>query len=239
MEKINENIFHQYNKWKQGYTRKENSFKQRVQKFLSNREDADMYSISKDGKHLNANDDVYIHDEDIHDGKLIVQFGEVKGCFDCICCASLTSLEGAPKEVGGDFSCYSCKKLTSLEGAPEKVGKYFSCSECKKLTSLEGAPKEVHRSFECANCDSLTSLEGAPKKIGRNFDCNNCKNLTSLVGLPEKVGGYFDCSGCENLTSIEGLPKEIGGDLYIDKRFKGKIPNDVIIKGEIRYVPNK
>ena len=75
----------------------------------------------------------------------------------------------------------------------------------------------------------MTSLVGAPKEVGGEFNCNDCKNLTSLVGVPKKIDGYFDCSGCENLTSLEGLPKEISGDLYIDGRFKGKIPNDVTI----------
>ena len=235
MDKLNENIITLYSKWKEGYTRKENSFELKVKDFLSNREDAGKFKISEDGKHLNAYQDVVIHDEDILDGKFIVPFGEIKGDFDCVGCTSLTSLEGAPKEVKGSFCCYHCTSLTSLEGAPKKVGWSFNCNCCTSLTSLVGAPEEIHRSFECTNCDSLTSLEGAPKKIGRCFDCNNCKNLTSLVGLPEKVGGFFDCSACENLTSIEDLPKEIGGDLYIDKRFEGKIPKDVTIVGEIKY----
>ena len=191
MEKINENIFHQYNKWKQGYSRKENSFKQRVQNFLSNREDADIYSISKDSKYLNAYYNVVIHDEDIRDGKLPVPFGEIRG----------------------DFECSRCDSLISLEGAPKKVGKNFNCSKCKNLLSLEGAPKE----------------------LGGAFDCSDCEKLTSLVGVPKKIHGYFDCSGCENLTSLEYLPKEIAGDLYIGKRFKGKIPEDVIVKGVIQY----
>ena len=170
MGKINENIIHLYNKWKKGYTRKENSFKLRVQIFLSNKTDVNRYKISEDGKCLNASGNVYILDEDILDGKFIVPFGEVKGAFDCSDCASLTSLEGAPKEVEGAFECYDCSSLTSLKGAPEKVG------------------------------------------------------------------DNFDCGSCINLTSIEDLSKEIGMDLYIDKRFKGKIPDDVTIGGKIKYV---
>ena len=235
MKQLNENIFHQYNKWKQGYSRKENSFKLRVRNFLSNREDANKFKISKDGKHLNASDTVRITDDDISDGKLPVPFGKVNWNFDCMSCTSLTSLEGAPKYVENSFDCNNCENLTSLVGAPEEVGGDFSCSECPNLTSLVGAPKKVGGIFDCSDCKKLKSLEGAPKEVGGAFDCNDCKNLTSLVGVPKKIDGYFDCSGCKNLTSLEGLPKEIGGNLYIDGRFKGKIPDDVIVKGEINY----
>jgi hypothetical protein len=50
------------------------------------------------------------------------EFGFIKDEFNCACCNSLTTLEGAPKEVGKHFYCYSCKNLTSHEGAPKKVG---------------------------------------------------------------------------------------------------------------------
>ena len=73
----------------------------------------------------------------------------IKNDFSCPNCNSLTSLEGAPKEVGGDFICSICTSLTSLEGAPQKVGRDFDCSGCTSLTSLEGAPKEVGGYFYC------------------------------------------------------------------------------------------
>ena len=55
-----------------------------------------------------------------------IQFGEVKGNFDCSN-NNLISLKGCPKYVDGFFNC-SYNKLTSLEGAPEKVGGYFNCN---------------------------------------------------------------------------------------------------------------
>ena len=67
----------------------------------------------------------------------------IKNDFSCSNCNSLTSLEGAPKEVGRDFSCYNCISLSSFEGAPQKVGRDFVCNYCASLTSLEGAPKEL------------------------------------------------------------------------------------------------
>ena len=102
-------------------------------------------------------------------------FGIVKGGFDCSYCESLTSLEGAPKEVGGPFICYSCTSLETLEGAPRKVGKSFDCDYCNSLTSLKGAPKEVGGYFSCSYCYSLKSLKGIPKEIGGNFYCYSLK----------------------------------------------------------------
>ena len=86
----------------------------------------------------------------------LFEFTETVGGFYCENCKSLTSLEGAPKEVGGEFSCDNCSSLKSLEGAPEKVGGYFNCCNCTNLTSLEGAPKEVGRDFYCYDCREFT-----------------------------------------------------------------------------------
>ena len=141
----------------------------------------------------------------------------IKGDFICDHCDSLTSLEGAPKEVGGDFNCFSCHSLTSLEGVPDEIGGDFSCEWCNSLTSLEGAPKEIGGDFICCGCNSLTSLEGAPKKVGGGFDCVSCKSLTSLEGAPEEIGGYFNCSMCNSLKSLKGAPKEVGGGFYCVK----------------------
>ena len=214
MEKINENIINLYNKWKNGYTRKENSFELRVKDFLSNKGYVNKYKISEDGKHLNVFGDVYIFNNDIHDGKLPVPFGKVDSFFNCSDCRNLTSLEGAPKKVGDGFNCNGCYSLTSLEGAPESVDGFFDCSWC----------------------DNIASLVGAPENVGGSFYCNRCDNLTSLKGAPKEVGVNFHCDGCPKLESIEDLPKIIGNDLCIDERFKGKIPDDVIVKGEIEYV---
>ena len=217
MNKLNENIFHQYNKWKTGYERKENSLQMRLNDFLSNRSDriADMYHISEDGKHIDCDATVIIIDADLIDGKLPFPFGKVDGGFGCIKCKNLKSLEGAPKEVAMSFMCFKCPNLTSLEGTPEKVGDNFDCSECPNLTSLEGAPKEVYGFF----------------------DCRNCKNLKSLEGAPEKVIEWFACSMCDSLTSLKHLPKKIGGMLEVDMRFEGKIPSDILVKKrDIAYV---
>ena len=83
MNKLNENIFHQYNKWKSGYVRKENSLQLRLQKFLDEYEDrhVDWYHISEDGKHVDCDINVYINDIDLIDGKFPFPFGKVKGDF--------------------------------------------------------------------------------------------------------------------------------------------------------------
>ena len=160
MNKLNENIFHQYNKWKTGYERKENSIQMRLSNFLSNEVNhlyVDYCHISKDGKHVDCGTDMRILDEDLINGKFPFPFGKVKGHFTCDGCKELISLEGAPKEVGKSFMCFSCPNLTSLKGAPEKVGGQFACSDCSNLTSLKGAPKEVKKDFFCAKCENLTS----------------------------------------------------------------------------------
>lgn len=139
------------------------------------------------------------------------EWGEIGGDFNCSQCDSLTSLEGAPKEVRS-FRCAHCNSLTSLEGAPEKVGATFNCSYCNSLTNLEGAPKDV-MNFVCYSCDSLISLKGAPKKVLGYLDCSNCKSLKTLKGAPKEVGEYFDCTKCGNkfdITEIEKICKVKG-----------------------------
>lgn len=77
-------------------------------------------------------------------------------------------------KVDGSFYCSSCYSLTSLEGAPKEVGGSFRCGNCRSLKSLEGAPKKIDYDFDCYYCSSLKSLEGAPEEVGANFDCQNC-----------------------------------------------------------------
>ena len=90
-------------------------------------------------------------------------WANIKGDFTCSNCNSLTTLEGAPKEIGGSFNCYSCKSLTSLEGAPKEVGRVFNCSYCDSLKSLKGAPKEVGGDFSCVACYKEFSKEDVKK----------------------------------------------------------------------------
>ena len=123
------------------------------------------------------------------------QWGEVRGNFSCTYCASLKSLEGAPKEVGGNFSCHCCKSLKSLKGAPKEVGEYCYCNYCESLKSLNGAPKEVGKSFYCDNCASLKSLNGAPKKVEGEFWCNKCGSKFTVDDVEHicKVKGRIYC----------------------------------------------
>ena len=232
MKALNENIFSQYNKWKTGYVRKENSLQMILNNFLPNDEDrrADTYHISEDGKHVDCDTDVYIRDSDLIDGKFPFPFGKVNGHFSCAQCENLTSLVGAPQKVNGQFNCVQCDNLTSLEGAPKEVGGVFNCRYCENLKSLEGAPKEVGSHFSCERCPNLTSLKGAPKIVNGGFNCSNCKNLKSLEGAPEKIVYGFDCHNCISLKSLKGLSKKIGGVLFVDDNLKNKVPSGVKIK---------
>jgi len=158
-----------------------------------------------------CNGSIRIDDDLIKNGYFICDFGVVKGSFDCSEFNTLTSLEGAPKEVDGYFLCNRCNNLKSLKGAPEKVGGFFNCEYCKNLESLEGAPEKVEN-FSCMNCENLKSLKGAPEKVGGYFCCRGCKNLKTLEGAPKEVGGNFKCSDCPQLTDYD-IDTKIGGKL--------------------------
>ena len=176
------------------------SIREEIKQFLKeNFKNASKYKISekpnKDGKfEVSSNGDVEVKNKSITsltNGLFI--WANIKGDFVCDECNSLTSLEGAPKEVSGDFVCDECNSLKSLERAPKEVGGNFTCWSCNSLTSLEGAPEKVGGDFNCNYCNSLASLEGAPKKVDGDFSCVYCDSLTSLKGAPKEVGGNFSC----------------------------------------------
>jgi hypothetical protein len=148
--------------------------------------------------------------------KFPVPFGKISGSFNCSGCRSLTTLEGAPREVTEGFYCGGCTSLTSLEGAPQVVAGSFYCHGCTSLTTLKGAPQEVTGDFFCDGCTSLTSLEGAPQEITEDFFCRGCTSLTTLEGTPQKVEGFY-CEGCTSLTTLEGAPQVVTGDFFCDE----------------------
>ena len=96
----------------------------RIQEFINKQREPESIYIT-DGNVINSKKSIVISDTDLVNGKLPFKFGRVDGDFDCYKCTSLTSLEGAPKEVGGDFYCNYCTSLTSLEGVPKKIGGKF------------------------------------------------------------------------------------------------------------------
>ena len=110
------------------------SIKDQIKQFLNdNFKNASNCIISekpnKDGKfEVSSNSNVAVKNKlitSLTNGLFI--WTNIKYDFICSNCDSLTSLEGAPKEVGGDFSCFNCNLLTSLEGAPKEIGRDFSC----------------------------------------------------------------------------------------------------------------
>lgn len=157
------------------------------------------YTINQQGE-IDINGDIKLTYKNIKEFPYFIQFGTVKGNFDCKH-NNLTSLKGVPREVKGNFDC-ACNDLTSLEWAPAKVG----------------------GSFDCAH-NHLTSLKGAPEKIKGYFDCGS-NNIKDLKGAPKVVGGYFDC-GDNNLTSLKGAPKEVGGNFFCQNNTAQFSENDV------------
>ena len=95
--------------------------------------------------------------------------------------------------VDGHFNCSYCNSLTSLEGAPKEVVMGFYCDH-NEIISLTGSPKKVGGHFYC-NYNRLTSLEGAPKEVGGNFDCGDNKTKFTEDDVKEvcKVKGKIYC----------------------------------------------
>ena len=138
-------------------------------------------------------------------------FIDVEEDFDCSL-QDLDSFKGIQfGEVKGYFNCGE-NNLTSLKGAPKKVGFFFSCGH-NMLTNLEGSPQSVVGGFSCKD-NELTSLEGAPDSVGDYFDCYR-NNLTNLKGAPSSIGGRFLCWD-NKLTSLEGFPEHVGDIIDLD-----------------------
>ena len=157
------------------------------------------YTINRDLT-IDVDGDVNLFKKDLIEIPDYIQFGVIRGNFDC-----------------------SSNHLSSLRGCPREVGGYFDCSN-NKLTSLEGSPREVGGFFDCYN-NQLTTLKGSLEKAGWNFNCSHNK-LISLEGAPVMVRGYFDCSH-NKLISLEGAPKEIDNLFLCGHNSKVFTVNDV------------
>lgn len=124
---------------------------------------------------------MYIDSYDIHDDLTVdvngdvflkgnikyipIQFGTVKGKFDCSGLGLIT-LKGCPKILNSSFLCKN-NKLTSLKYAPQKVKGYFNCSQ-NQLKTLKGVPEVIEGSFDCSY-NNLNSLLFLPKIIEHNL----------------------------------------------------------------------
>ena len=115
---------------------------------------------------------------------------DVDGNFDCAR-GGLNNFQGIRfGKISGSFNC-SENSLSSLEGAPREVRWNFYCSE-NNLISLEGAPLKVGGNFYCHR-NQLVSLKGAPQEVGGNFDCSENHIISLEGGTPLKVRGNFYC----------------------------------------------
>ena len=160
--------------------------------------DIENYTINRDFT-IDVNESINLYNMDNEEFPEYIQFGVVKGDFDCST-NKLTSLRGCPREVEGDFNCGD-NELTSLEGAPVECHSFFCYNN--NLITLKGAPKETE-DFGCDD-NKLTDLEGAPKKVG-SFNCSYNK-LKSLKGAPREVSGNFICNKNPTLFTIGDVRK--------------------------------
>ena len=184
MKTLKESILNRSNHGAEGFkTQRRNEIEKWLKEY-----DIKNYTINDDLT-IDVDGDVNLARKNLMEFPDYIQFGVVKGTFNCSS-SRLTSLRGCPREVRRAFFCYD-NQLTSLEGAPENVWYKFDCSS-NKLTTLEGAPEKVGAGFWCIH-NNLTSLVGAPKEVGESFYCTHNK-LTSLIGTPKEVRGDFYCS---------------------------------------------
>ena len=116
------------------------------------------YTI-KDDLTIDVDGEVCLNTIDLKEFPEYIQFGVVKGDFDCSY-NQLITLKGSPIEVKDNFYCHN-NRLTSLEGAPKKVNVRFQCDN-NQLTSLKGAPKEVGGDFICSLLDTLETGRNIP-----------------------------------------------------------------------------
>jgi hypothetical protein len=116
-----------------------------------------------------------ISNADLVNGKLVKQYPDVTGYFDCSS-TNITSLKGAPKEVYGTFDC-AYTKITSLIGAPNLVAGGFYCYHTN-ITSLKGIGKDYLQ------------------EVGGVIHLNLCHNLTShmlgIMRIKKLKKIYFD-----------------------------------------------
>lgn len=203
------------------------TFKEYFKKYIKSKNVLSSYSKSKlnaiakkyklkydsDNDCYNSDTTVFLEDDMVANGKIIINFGTVGGDFNCSM-TQITSLEGCPREIGGDFNAENCKKLITLKGAPKVVNGDFFVMGCDSLVSLEGSPDVVHGSFHCSE-SGIKSLQGATKEVGGGFYCSQTQ-ITSLEGCPDHLMGTFDCSYCKNLTSLQYGPTWVGKNFWCE-----------------------
>lgn len=125
-----------------------------------------------------------------------IQFGVVKGDFNCSYCL-LKTLWGSPSEVHGDFNC-TANDLTSLKGGPAVVIGAYKANGCRKLLGWDGAPKSVGGNFESMNCEAISAEALNNTKIGGDMILDNNK-LRGISKCYENVGGKISLNS--NLIS--------------------------------------
>ena len=124
-----------------------------------------------------AQGNVRVKNEDLINGALPLQLGEVAGSMVFELCNDLQTLKGCPRKVGKGFSVYSCTKLKSLQFGPDEVGWYYDCSFCKLLKNLIGAPKYIGQRLHCSYCSNLQSLNGLGQIGQGKVYCEECPKL--------------------------------------------------------------
>lgn len=116
--------------------------------------------------------DVYqslrITEDDLVDGLLPFQFGEVDGDFD-VSHLDLNSFENSPREVAGLYNAvYNIVK--DLTGCPQTVGENFNVGFNANLRTLDGSPDKVGGDYKIYGAIThLSDIKGISKEIQGNL----------------------------------------------------------------------
>lgn len=124
------------------------------------------YSIDKNNV-VDVYNDVILINKNL--SCLPVQFGIVKGCFNCSH-NKLTTLLGTPKNVYGFFDC-SHNLLSSLQYMPTNVISYINCSH-NKLNTLKSCNKYIYSNFNCSY-NLLHDFQDFPIEVKGNLNFKN------------------------------------------------------------------
>lgn len=171
--------------------------KAKMQQFLAAM-NITMYDIQADGT-VDVQENVYIFNDHLVNGRLPIKFGKVTGVF-CTSDCDIISLEGAPHTVTKTFRCRQAKKLVSLEGAPSIVGGDVIVTGCPHITSLTGIAdifKSIAGIFSCTwsnittggiglvCIDKLTKMHTYDPSLPEQFDI-----ISKYLRKPDEL---FDC----------------------------------------------
>lgn len=132
--------------------------------------------------------------------ELPVQFGVVRGAFNCGC-NSLTSFKGSPKMVLGPAN-YIHNYMSSLEYSPEHIGGSFLC-DFTKINSLKFSPKKIDGIFSLVKTPIIELfLDELPHTVRETISFSSLKNLNKIKYFEDKYEDDVLIIKLEHIKSV-------------------------------------